>query len=155
MGIISGVTSLLGVAGNVSSTVMSMGASALSFGGKFVKSLPGKLLIGGAIGSVFLSALTGGKSKGLFGSLVEKVSGGFKNFIGAAKESVTTAALKTAVTVDNAGEQLSASRDSLQNMISTDAERGTPAAAAPAAPAVSEPETTQVTYAGTEPAYGG
>ena len=159
MGLLSAASSILGVAGNVTSTVMSMGSTALQLGGKFVKSFPGKLAIGAVVGSILASKVTGGEN--IFSKIGSKHSEGFKSFFSSAKQSVATAALNGVASVTKAGEEISASdlaasRNTLQNMISTDADRGTPVAqAAPVAMYEQEPEPDQNTYTAAEPAYGG
>lgn len=144
MGIITGAASLLGVAGKVSGTVLSLGAGALSGAGKFIKSPIGKLALGAGVMSFIVSKFSDNKEDTLFG----KISSGFKGLWDTVKSTVGkfigTTAAKAQVAAASVAES-TATRESLQEMIADDTaafESGSMPLAASAVPVADEYEAT-------------
>lgn len=100
MGVITGASSLLTVAGGVASTVLSLGAGALSLGGKFVKSTVGKIALGAGTVAILCSDP---KKGGFFGRAKELFGNMFKSVGSMIGTAVTGTTAKAAATVAQAG----------------------------------------------------
>ncbi len=100
MGLITGASSLLTVAGGVASSVMSLGANALKLGGKFVKSTTGKIALGAGTVAILCSDP---KKGGFFGRAKEMFGNLFKSIGGMIGNAAKGTAAKAAVTVAQAG----------------------------------------------------
>lgn len=111
MGLITGASSLLTVAGGVASSVLGLGANALKFGGKFVKSTTGKIALG--LGTV--AVLMSDPKKGGFFGKAKELGGNLFKAVGSMIGSVFKGgATKAAATAMKAGESV----NELSNAIS-------------------------------------
>ncbi len=139
MGLITGAASILSTAADVAGGVAKLGSNAVSLGAKFIKSWPGKLILGAGL----VSAVTANPNKP-GGTVFGKIGEGLKGLLNSAKEAIGNfmgkGAAQAAVAVTGAGITANQYSSELREMIETGATaKGELAGTEPAAPVAEAP----------------